>query len=207
MILNKYYKKTIQILIYSIFLFIVIIFATGCTHKISITPNNENIISNEFENTKNYNVAYYIENINKNFISSGGGGDKVSYFAYKDTEGTFRTILSKTFNKVYKVDRNFDIDFIVRNNIKYIFTYKLNPQSFSSGIFTWPPTDFNIKLYCVAFDKDSKKTWETNVNGKGKALFSEFNKDFALSGKRAVIDTFNKLLKELKNIDEDVINE
>lgn len=191
----------------TIFLFVAIIFATGCTHKISITPNNENIISDKSENTKNYNVAYYIENINKNFISSGGGGDKVSYFAYKDTEGTFRTVLGKVFNKVYKVDKNFDIDFIVRNNIKYIFTYKLNPQSFSSGIFTWPPTEFNIKLYCVAFDKDSKKTWETNVNGKGTAAFSEYNRDFGLSGKRAVIDTFNKLLKELNTFEKVVNNE
>lgn len=175
----------------------IIVFLSGCTHKIDITPNSENIINDKYEiNKKNYNIGYIIDNIDLEIVSAGGGGDKISYFPYKETESAFRTILVKHFNKVYLVNNN-DRKFILDNNIKLVFNYKITTYSSSESVFTWPPTKFVITLDCKAINNDGNLKWEKVIIGEGNASFNEFKNDFSLAGKRATENLFKKLLIEL----------
>ena len=194
---------------FNIFILLVIFF-TGCTHKINITPNNEKIINRDYEiDKKNYNVAYYIEEPNLIFVTKAGGGDSVSYLAYKETEAAFRSVLVKHFNKVYSIDNLNDKQFLSDKNIKIIFNYKLETYSYSEGvnnILFWPPTKFIITINIKAINIEDKIKWEKILTGEGNALSNEFMGDFSISGKKATENVFNKLLYELNTKELKEIN-
>lgn len=186
------------ILIKILFFITFIIFFNGCTHKIDITPNQDNITNLDYKiDKKNYNVAYYIENINLTTVSEGGGGDKISYLPYNETEAAFRKVLVKHFKKVFLIDNINNKEFISNNDIKLIFNYKINTFSSSDSAFTWPPTKFVVILDCKAIDKDEKIKWQKTLTDEAYASFDEFKNDFGLAGKRATENVFKKLLYEL----------
>jgi hypothetical protein len=178
----------------------ILIFATGCTHKISITPNSNNFAKNT-NSIKNYNVAYFLDKSKQNLsvVTPGGGGDKVEYKPYEDTEYSFRRVLSSIFNKVYKLNSLDDINFINKNNIQYVFTYSLKTNSSSESSITWPPTNFDILMECYARDEEGKLIWNETIHESAYAEFSEFKNDLGLSGKRASEKVFSKLYINLKN--------
>lgn len=184
--------------------FLVFLFA-GCTHKINISPNINDIAGKYTKKDKNqYNVAYYLPKEKENIylISGGGGGDSVGYFPYKETESSFRTVLNNLFDKVYKIDTFPSKEFLRKNNIKYVFYYEIETQSFSNSSFTWPPTNFIVNLKTTARDENNDSFWEDALNSQGFASFNEFNGDFGLSGKRAIINAFNTLYYRLKTSEE-----
>ncbi|WP_072682082.1 hypothetical protein [Arcobacter sp. LA11] len=183
-------------------LVIVILFITGCTHKIEMTPNVEKITDSvSIYNTKNYNVAYNIKRYDQAsyVVTPGGGGDKVGYTPYADTELAFRSVLVKIFKKVYKLDSISNKKFISEKDIKYIFTYNLKTNSSSDSMMTWPPTKFTISLNCKAIDNNGKNIWEKTFYDEGTASFDEFKNDFSLSAKRASEKVFSKMLIEINN--------
>jgi hypothetical protein len=92
------------------------------------------------------NVAYFIsqENHLKQVTTPGGGGDKVTYKPYADTEVALNTVLSKMFSRVYSLNSVDDQQYIDDKNISYIFVPKLTTNSSSSSMLTWPPTNFTI---------------------------------------------------------------
>lgn len=190
----------------SILLFIILL--TGCTHKIEITPNNDKITNTNYEiEKKDYNVGYYMENMNLLVVSPGGGGDKISYLPYDETESAFRSVLVKHFKKVYAIDNINSKEFISNNDIRLIFNYKINTYSFSDSSFTWPPTKFIITLDCKAVNKDGITIWKKTLTDEGNAHFDEFKYDFSLAAKRASENVFRKLLfalneKELKEVNK-----
>ena len=98
-LLNRFIKYTLFIL----FLFIF----TGCTHKISIAPDVTTISGKGNQNKSNFNVAYILSKDKENLyiVTSGGGGDSVGYYPYKETESSFRAVLNNLFNKIYKLDK------------------------------------------------------------------------------------------------------
>ncbi|WP_321777167.1 hypothetical protein [Sulfurimonas sp.] len=81
-------KKQYKLLATSI---VAITLLSGCSHKISISPSLEDIRETKVEKKVDVNVGYYISKHNKQLkvTTSGGGGDKVEYTPYKDTEGAF----------------------------------------------------------------------------------------------------------------------
>lgn len=184
--------------------FVVVITMTGCTHKIEMAPNVEKITDSVSDvNIKEYNVAYHIRSYEQDayVVTPGGGGDKVGYYPYNDTEHAFRGILSTVFKKVYKIDDMYNKDFIQNKNIRFIFTYNLKTNSSSDSVMTWPPTKFTISLDCKAIDKNGNTVWQETVSDEGKASFSEFKNDFSLAARRASENVFTKLLFNINSSD------
>lgn len=179
-----------------LFLFSVLALS-GCAHQISLNPDTENLKVTERKSASV--VGYYIseDNIKKQVKTPGGGGDKVSYKPYKDTEAALYTVLSNKFDNVYRLESLTDSEFLKSKNIKYIFVPTITTNSSSDSVFTWPPTEFTFTLNCETLDSEGNIAWESEVNGVGKAEFDEFKNDFSLSAKRATEEAFNELVAEL----------
>jgi hypothetical protein len=171
---------------------------TGCSHSIQISPNLDTLRTQG--SAKSSTIAgYYIsqEDLMKEVTTPGGGGDKVKYFPYKDTEAALKTILATRFAQVYSLKSPTSDPLIKEKNIRVIFTPKITTESSSESAFTWPPTDFKIELTCTAMSPEGKKTWEKTVVGKGHAEFDEFKSDFSLSAKRATQEAFTLMRDEI----------
>lgn len=175
-----------------------LVFATGCAHQVNITPPLNTLDADGICKV-NKNVGYYIapNDLSKEVTTPGGGGDKVKYFPYKESEPALNKILSNIFAKVYSLASANDKQFISSNNISYIFIPKIETNSSSGSAFTWPPTNFTVSLDCKAFDNSGSVIWQKSVKGEGKATFDEFKHDFPLAAKRAVIKAFKALQKEI----------
>jgi hypothetical protein len=176
---------------------------SGCSHNIQLTPSLEELRQVENNGVSNKNVAYYIsaENRVKQVTTPGGGGDKVTYKPYADSEAALNTILLKAFSKVYSINSITDKQTISEKSISFIFVPKLITNSSSSSPFTWPPTEFTISLSCEALNKDGDVVWTKAINSKGNAEFSEFKSDHSLAARRATAEAFTALLDEINKED------
>jgi hypothetical protein len=170
----------------------------GCGHSINITPPM-NTLSKEGVVKIDKNVGYYIsaENMNKEVTTPGGGGDKVKYFPYKESEPALKAVLGNIFQQVVSVPAPNDAKFIADNKIAYIFTPELTTDSSSPSPFTWPPTKFTLKIDCKAADGSGNLLWQTVVTGEGQAEFEEFKGDFSLAARKASQKAFMKLQEEI----------
>ncbi|WP_199610118.1 hypothetical protein [Flocculibacter collagenilyticus] len=180
-------------------LVIATLFVTGCAHQIQISPNLTQL--EESENKSDAVVGYYIakEEKNRKVVTPGGGGDKITYTPYKDTEAALHKVLSGKFKNVWTVASLDDKKFIEEQNISLIFIPKIVTDSSSKSLMTWPATDFTFNLTIKALDKAGNLVWDKTVTGKGHAEFKEFVKDFGLSAHRASEEAFKKLAVELNN--------
>jgi len=177
-----------------------IIFMSGCSHKISLSPSLNELREVKVGNNIDVNVGYYISNEDKKaeVTTPGGGGDKVKYTPYKDIEAALNTMLSRKFSRVYSLNSMNNKNIIETKNIKYIFTTNIHTNSSSSNILIWPPTDFSIDLTCKAVNTNNQKIWEETVSGKGYANSGELMENFSLSAKRATKEAFSKMLIQLE---------
>jgi hypothetical protein len=178
-----------------------LLLVTGCAHNIQVTPPIDTLRNNPASAKSELNVGYYIapEDKAKKVTSPGGGGDKVTYLPYQDTEAALNTVLSQVYKKVYSVPSLTDRDFIAQKQITYIFKPQLTTTSSSGSALTWPPTDFALTIICTAVDVDGKEIWHEQVTGKGHAEFDEFKRDFSLSARRAAEDAFKKLQQKISD--------
>ena len=176
---------------------------SGCAHGIQLTPNLDDLHNTdvEVENKINKNVAYYIsqQDMETEVITPGGGGDKVKYYPYRDTEAALDTMLSKVFNHVYSIPLIKQAAFIQKKNISYIFKPSIKTDSSSDSILTWPPTHFTFELTCTATDLSDNEVWSKKVKAEGKAEYGEFKEDLSLSARRASEEAFKLMLAELLN--------
>ena len=176
---------------------------SGCAHGIQLTPNLDDLHNTdvEVENKINKNVAYYIsqQDMDTEVITPGGGGDKVKYYPYRDTEAALDTMLSKVFNHVYSIPLIKQAAFIQEKNISYIFKPSIKTDSSSDSILTWPPTHFTFELTCTATDLSDNEVWSKKVIAEGNAEYGEFKEDLSLSARRASEEAFKLMLAELLN--------
>jgi hypothetical protein len=177
------------------------ILVSGCAHKMQIVPPLDNIRSVPLSDASSKNAGYYIsaENRSKAVVTPGGGGDKVTYAPYKETEAALNTILSRTFRRVYPVPSMTDTDFINEKEISYIFTPLIQVNSSSTGIFTWFATDFTFELTCTAVDTEGNKIWTKTVVGEGHADYDEVSQDAGIAGGRAAEAAYLKMMQEISN--------
>ena len=171
---------------------------SGCAHKIQLNPNTAAFV--ESEKRIDTVVGYYLseEDRKKSVTTPGGGGDKITYSPYKDTESILFTVLSNKFKDVYLVKSLEDSSFIKDNEIKLIFIPKIITQSSSSSAFTWPPTKFVIDLTIKALNSSGDTVWQKNIKETGEAEFDEFKADFSLSARRAAEQAFLQLAKDIE---------
>jgi hypothetical protein len=175
-----------------------LVFTIGCAHQINITPPLNTLDADGISKIDK-NVGYYIsaEDLTKEVTTPGGGGDKIKYFPYKESEPALNKILSNIFVKVYPLASADDSQFILSNDISYVFIPKIETNSSSKSAFTWPPTNFTVSLDCKALDSSGSVIWQKSVQGEGEAEFSEFKHDFPLAAKRAVKKAFSMLQEEI----------
>lgn len=134
---------------------------------------------------------------NRSVITSGGGGDKVSYYPYRDLEKSIRDGLRAVYEEVTVISSAEEAKADPAKNIAVVFTPEISTSSNSDSILTWPPTQFFINLECTATDVEGKQLTKFRVSSNGVAQFSEFKSDFGLAGRRAATDLGNKLVQEL----------
>lgn len=181
-----------MLIVFFVFLF------TGCAHKVSLEGNiDKRLLKSHHENPIDVSVAYYIDSqdLNKEYVTDGGGGDNISYFPYKDIDGMLRKTLSTIFSSVEKIESLENID----SGIKYIFKPDIQTKSSSSSYAFWPPEMFSIIINYQALDNNNQVVWQTQVVGNGEAVFDDFIKDHSAAPKRATIDAMYHLHKEILN--------
>ena len=155
------------------------------------------------------NVGYYIspENLAKQVETPGGGGDKVKYFPYKESEPALNKILSNLFGEVYPLSSPNPTEFVAAKNIAYIFIPTITTDSsscsaicikhpFSAGSscgYIWPPCDFSVSLDCRATDGAGKVIWETSLKAEAHVGLPEIKRDRSLAGKEAIKEAFLEL--------------
>lgn len=173
---------------------------TGCAHQIQINPHMEKfqVAENKIDKVVGYHISK--ENLSKKVTTPGGGGDKVSYTPYKDTETVIYNVLSNKFKDVYLVADLSDQNFIKENSISLVFIPEISTNSSSSSPFTWPPTKFSIVLNMQAINDGGDVIWEQKLSAEGLAEYDEFKSDFSLSARRATEKVFLQLVEELDKI-------
>jgi hypothetical protein len=170
----------------------------GCAHSIVITPDAGKLGAPAAKLSAN-KVGYFIsdDERTRKVISPGGGGDRVEYAPYKELEAGIYRALSNVFASVDQLKSENDPAVIAEKKINFVMRPKITTNSSSSSPFTWPPTDFDVIIEIKAFDNNGKIIWQDTVIGKGKAEFSEFKSDFALSARRASEAALIELQKKL----------
>lgn len=177
---------------------------SACSHNIQINPPLDELRAMEMAPKIDKSVAYYIpmEVKNKTVTTPGGGGDKISYQPYKDTEGALNTMLSQAFTRVYSLSDINNQAFLTAKNVSFVFQPTIVTDSSSSSAFTWPATDFTFELTCVATDPAGQQVLSKTVSAQGHAEYDEFIKDFSLSSRRAAEKAFQQMLMEIKQSPE-----
>lgn len=171
--------------------------ASGCAHPISLTGNTDALIGTG-KTKVNHAVGLLIrdEDRTREFVTPGGGGDKVSYMPYRDLETGIYIALSESFAKVVRVSATQDPK-VKAEALRYIVAPQITTTSYSPSILTWPPTIFTIELVCKVSDAEGRPITEVRATGDGRAEFEEFKSDFSLAAKRAADDALGKLIKAL----------
>lgn len=164
----------------------------GCSHQIAISPLDAPARAATL-NPKH--VAYVMTDADRaqQVHTAGGGGDKVNYFPYRDLEKAIRDALRAVYDDVVVVRSTQDAAAIQAHNVAFVFKPTITTSSSSDSLLTWPPTQFSIRLECVATSPDGKEIARFSVSGEGRAEFSEFKNDLGLAGRRAASDLSEKL--------------
>lgn len=169
----------------------------GCAHPISLN-SDLSTVTGTGKDKIDKSVGLYVSAADRarQVEGPGGGGDKVSYFPYRDMEAGIYVALGEAFSKVSKLESTSDPR-IAAEGIHYVITPSLVTTSHSPSLFTWPPTVFTIEITCRIQDAQGKPVTEIRVMGDGRAEFDEFKSDFSMSAKRAANDALAKLVKAI----------
>lgn len=179
----------------------IVLALVGCAHPITIAPNIASMDTGASSGKASRTVGYFIstEDRNREVTTPGGGGDKITYFPYRDLEPALFKVLTNSFKDVYILKSPSDTTFLASNKVSYVFIPKILTDSSSGSAFTWPPTDFSVSLECKALGPDGAELWHSTVKGEGKATFSEFKSEFGLAGRRAAEQAILQFEKQLRS--------
>lgn len=169
----------------------------ACAHPISLEPTKLPERSESQLVAKKVGYAISDADKAKEVTTPGGGGDKVSYFPYRDMEKALRAALRSVYQDVSAVKSPAD-PLVKDTGLAYVFTPTISTTSSSSSLLTWPPTKFGVEVSCTVTDAQGAVVAQVRANGEGAAEFSEFASDFSLSARRAVADVVEKLALEVR---------
>lgn len=171
----------------------------GCAHPIVITPTVA--LNRQPDMVIKKNVAYVMTDADreKQVTTPGGGGDKISYYPYRDLEKAIREALRVAYKDVTVIENQGNIEVLKARNVAYVFVPEITTSSDSPSLFTWPPTRFRIEMNANVFDAKGNFITRVRVVGSGNAEFSEFKSNFGLAGARAADDLSAKLVDEIRN--------
>jgi hypothetical protein len=170
----------------------------GCAHSITITPDVGSFSTSGIQRIDK-NVGYYISpgDLAREVVTPGGGGDKVKYFPYKESEPALKQVLSNIFREVYVLNSPNDAQFIASKNISYIFIPVITTDSSSRSAWIWPPSDFTVTLNCKATDGAGAVVWEAQVAGEAHMRLPDVQRVHNLAGKEAVKNAMSELQNKI----------
>lgn len=171
----------------------------ACAHPINISPTQT--VQRDDSLVIKKNVAYVMSDADrdKQVTTDGGGGDKVTYYPYKDLEKAIRDALKSVYADVVVVRTANDADTLQSNKVAFVFVPELSTSSESTSYFTWPPTKFRIEMNSNVTDANGNFLTRIRVVGIGEAEYSEFKRNHGLSGGRAADDMSNKFVDEIRS--------
>lgn len=169
----------------------------GCAHPISIDSQKLPVRGAQTSTKK---AAYVMSEADRKIevTTQGGGGDKISYFPYKDFERALRSALAAVYSDVSVVASVTDLTAIRETGATFVFKPEISTTSSSSSALTWPPTKFSVSVLVDVMDAKGAMVARLRVTGNGAAEWEEFKGDFALAGRRAVEDASRALVEEIK---------
>ena len=181
---------------------LLMLFAVGCAHSINITPAAGSIDTSGVSRI-NKNVGYYIspEDLARAVVTGAGGGDKVTYFPYKESEPVLKQVLLNTFGEVHALKSLGDSEFIASKNISFIFVPTITTDSSSRSSWIWPPSDFIVSLNCRATDPLGGVVWEAKVTGEAHMRLPDVARDHSLAGKEAIKNAFFELQQKILSVE------
>lgn len=170
----------------------------ACAHPIGIAPKEE-VLAKPDAKPSVRSVAYVItpQDRDRQVETDGGGGDKVSYFPYRDMEAGFFHALTPLYSRVTLVRSATDKATLDKNDVSLVFLPKLTTTSSSSGLFTWPPTAFSVSIEYTVLDAAGKEIYKNLLVGNGNATFDEFKTELGLAGRRAAEEALKKFQEQV----------
>lgn len=182
----------------------VVLLAAGCAHPVSMSPDIAKLDAPAGATRIEKNVGYVIPDQLRELqvTTPGGGGDKITYKPYADTETAFYKVFSNVFANVTRMKEVDDSATVQSRSLSYVIVPKLKTDSSSTGVMLWPATDFVVDLSYEIRDPDGSIVARRAVTGKGHAERAEFMNDLSLSSRRATADALLKMQDELLNMPE-----
>ena len=174
----------------------------ACAHPISVNPQETPArVEAQLIQKK---VAYAISDSDrsKEVITPGGGGDRVSYYPYRDLEKGIRDALRAVYQDVVVIRSATDPAAVRESGAALVFKPEITTTSSSPSPFTWPPTQFTSDISCVVTDAGGLEIAKVRAQGSGNAEFSEFKSNFGLAAQRAGTDVAIKLTEEIRRNDK-----
>lgn len=170
----------------------------GCAHPISV--GTDTAPARVEANLIQKKVAYTMTDAQRaaEAITPGGGGDRISYFPYRDLERSIREALRAVYQDVVVIPSASDAAAIQASGAALVFTPEIRTDSGSPSPFTWPPTYFTTDVSCVVTDPAGVEVTRVKASGRGEAEFSEFKGEFGLSAKRAATAMAAQLSSEIR---------
>jgi hypothetical protein len=177
--------------------------AVGCAHPISLSPDAGKLMGKAAMPKMDRKVALVMTDEQKKIEvqTPGGGGDKLSYFPYRDLEAGLYVALSESFASVSRVGALTDPK-VKADAASLLFVPDVVTSSSSPSLLTWPPTVFTITLGIDIKDTNNVTVKKLQVQGEGRAEYDEFKSDTSLTAKRAADDVLMKLMKAIAEVRE-----
>ncbi len=171
----------------------------GCAHPVTLAPDLSKIPPAAGGATLSKTAGYVItaQDRDRQVTSAGGGGDQISYYPYRDLEAGIYAALSHVFSNVVRLDSTNDKDAIRAKHVDVIVLPHIETSSSSDGLFTWPPTQFSIKIHCQLLSSSGDSLGWVTAQGDGSATFSEFSSNFSLSAQRASENVLADFVQQL----------
>ncbi|MBC7939834.1 MAG: hypothetical protein H7Z19_08745 [Chitinophagaceae bacterium] len=173
----------------------------ACAHPVKIAP--QLILSTDRSRIVDKKVGYRITDAQRamKVTTSGGGGDNISYYLYRDMEKGLFDTLASVFSGVYVIPETGAQDFIVANGLNFVFSPVLESDSSSRNVLMWNPTDFTLRLRATAFDASENIVWTREFTGAGRAPAGGSLSETP-AAQAAALDVFKQLQQAL--LDEPV---
>ena len=177
---------------------VIISLLAACAHPINLEPTK--LPERDEAKLVAKTVGYVLTDTDraKEVTTPGGGGDKVSYYPYRDMEKAIRASLRAVYQDVTSLKSSNDAAAIRQAGVAYIFLPEISTASSSSSALTWPPTQFTVNVICTVTDPQGAVLAKVASTGNGAAEFAEFKSDLSLSARRAVAEAVEKLAQEIR---------
>lgn len=177
--------------------FALVLLLTACAHPISLRIEPSALMQQQPARIdRKVGLQISDSDLAREVTSAGGGGDKVSYYPYRDLEMPMYVALGRVFSGVSKVSGPADPK-VAAEGLSYLIVPTISTHSYSDSIVTWPPTQFTVELVCKVTDAQGALVTQVRTTADGRAVFDEFKTNTGLAAQRAMSDALTKLVQAL----------